>query len=150
MPPRGAERFLEWFVRDELCEEVLGDLEEKFYQVYDEKGYRKARLNYWYQVFNYLRPFAIRRKKPSYSNNYAMFKNYYTVAWRNLFKYKMYSFIKIGGFAIGIAACLLIAIYIKDEMSYDKQVANIDRTYRLINTYSEHENIENGPLFRLR
>ena len=147
-PPRRAERFLEWFVRDELCEEVLGDLEEKFFQVLEEKSLAKARRNYWFQVFNYLRPFAIRRTKPSYSNNYAMFKNYYTVAWRNLFKYKMYSFIKIGGFALGIAACLLISIYIKDEMSYDKAVANSDRTFRLINTYSEHGNVERWPAFQ--
>ena len=38
-------------------------------------------------------------------------------------KQKMYAAIKIGGFALSIAACLLIALYIKDELSYDKNWA---------------------------
>ncbi|MCB0853743.1 MAG: ABC transporter permease [Bacteroidetes bacterium] len=146
-PPRRAEKLLEWFIRDELAEEVLGDLEEKFYAVLEEKSAFRAKMNYWYQVFNYLRPFAIRRKKPSYSNQYAMFRNYSTVAWRNLLKHKMYSFIKIGGFALGIAACLLISLYIRDELSYDKQYADSDRIFRMINTETGDENIQKWTAF---
>ena len=52
-----------------------------------------------------------------------MFKNYFKIAVRHLKKQKMYSAIKIGGFALSIAACLLIALYIKDELSYDKKWA---------------------------
>jgi len=44
----------------------------------------------------------------------------------------MYSVVKIGGFAFGIAACLLIALFIKDELSYDNQYPNADRIYRII------------------
>ena len=44
---------------------------------------------------------------------------------------KMYAAINIGGFAIGIAACLLIALYIKHELSYDTQNSNADRVYRI-------------------
>ena len=49
-----------------------------------------------------------------------MFKNYFKIAVRQLRHQKMYAAIKIGGFALSIAACLLIALYIKDELSYDK------------------------------
>ena len=42
----------------------------------------------------------------------------------------MYSAIKIGGFALSIAACLLIALYIKDELSYDKNCPDADRIYQ--------------------
>jgi len=45
-----------------------------------------------------------------------MFKNYFRIAARHLRKQKMYSAIKIGGFAMSIAACLLIALYIRDEL----------------------------------
>ena len=59
-PPRLAERLLLWFLKDELAEEVLGDLEEKFYSTAEKNSVRKARRNYWFQVINYLRPFAFR------------------------------------------------------------------------------------------
>lgn len=62
-----------------------------------------------------------------------MFSNYLKLAWRHLVKQKMYSFVKIGGFAIGIAACLLIALFIKDELSYDRDIPFKDRTFRVVN-----------------
>src|SRR5438552_10335571 len=61
-----------------------------------------------------------------------MLNNYFKIAVRHLKKQKMYSAVKIGGFALSIAACLLIAMYIKDELSYDKNWANADRIYRVI------------------
>lgn len=65
-----------------------------------------------------------------------MFKNYFRIAMRQLLKQKMYSVIKIGGFALSIAACLLISLYIKDELSYDKNWANSDRIYRVTGEYN--------------
>jgi putative ABC transport system permease protein len=47
----------------------------------------------------------------------------------------MYSTIKIGGFALGIAVCLLIAFFIKDELGYDKQYPDVDRIYRIVGEY---------------
>lgn len=61
-----------------------------------------------------------------------MLKSYFKIAWRNLSKQKMYSSIKIGGFALGIAACLLIALYIRHELSYDLHYPKADRIYRTI------------------
>jgi putative ABC transport system permease protein len=65
-----------------------------------------------------------------------MFKNYLKIAVRQLLKQKMYSAIKIGGFALSIAACLLIALYIKDELSYDKNWTQADRIYRITGEYN--------------
>jgi putative ABC transport system permease protein len=56
----------------------------------------------------------------------------------------MYSVIKIGGFALSIAACLLIALYIKEELSFDKHWANADRIYRIIGEYKEDGKISKG------
>jgi putative ABC transport system permease protein len=67
-----------------------------------------------------------------------MFKNYFKIAWRNLTKQKMYSSIKIGGFALGIAACLLIALFIGDELSYDRNFPDGDRIYRVAIVYHTH------------
>ncbi|MFP4042244.1 MAG: ABC transporter permease [Bacteroidales bacterium] len=60
-----------------------------------------------------------------------MIKNYLKISWRNLKRDKSYSLINIFGLAIGIAACLMISLYIIDELSYDKFHDNSDRTYRL-------------------
>ena len=59
-PPRLAEWLLTFFKREDFEEEVLGDFEEKFYASSDGKTLNRAKLNYWFQVINYLRPFAIK------------------------------------------------------------------------------------------
>lgn len=61
-----------------------------------------------------------------------MFKNYIKIAWRNIKKDKLFTAIKIGGFAVGIAACLLIALFIKNELGYDTHYKNKDRLYRVV------------------
>ena len=77
-----------------------------------------------------------------------MFRNYFKIAWRSLSKQKMYSSIKIGGFALGIAACLLIALFIKDELSYDLHYPNGDRIYRVVGVYNDNGNIVKGVHFQ--
>ncbi len=147
MPPQFAQRFLLWFLRNDLAEEVLGDLEEKFYDQLEEKSSFRAKLNYWFQVFHYLRPFAIRKSKSIYLNHYAMFQSYFKIGWRNLSRQKMYSSIKIGGFAIGIAACLLIALFIHQELSYDRYFPNGDRIYRVFREATFNEYSGKGAFF---
>ena len=60
-----------------------------------------------------------------------MFKNYFKIAFRNLIRFKAYSLINIFGLAIGIAACILILLFVRDELSYDKFNKNADRIYRV-------------------
>ncbi len=60
-----------------------------------------------------------------------MFRNYLKIAFRNLLKYKAYSFINIFGLAVGITACIMILLYVNDEVSYDKYNTKAERTYRL-------------------
>ena len=49
-----------------------------------------------------------------------MFENYVRVAIRNLFNNRLYSIINIVGLAVGLAACILISLFVRDELSYDK------------------------------
>ncbi len=60
-----------------------------------------------------------------------MFRNYLTVGIRNLLRYKGYSSINVLGLAIGIACCILILLYVQDELSYDRYHEKHDRIYRL-------------------
>lgn len=60
-----------------------------------------------------------------------MLKNYFLIAWRNLRNNKAFSFINISGLAIGLATCLLILLYVKDELSYDRYNVKADRIYRV-------------------
>ena len=60
-----------------------------------------------------------------------MFKNYLKIAWRNLIKNKTFSIINIAGLAIGLACFILIAMFVMDEISYDKYNTKADRIYRV-------------------
>ena len=60
-----------------------------------------------------------------------MFKNYLKVAMRNLWKYKSFSIINITGLAVGLSCFLLIALYVMDELSYDRYNKNASRIYRI-------------------
>jgi len=61
-----------------------------------------------------------------------MIKNYFKIAWRNLRKNKVYSFINLLGLTIGMTCFILIAFYIQYEISHDKHFANSDRIYRIV------------------
>jgi putative ABC transport system permease protein len=61
-----------------------------------------------------------------------MLKNYFKTAWRNLWKNKVYTFINITGLAIGLASCMLIILYAKDEVSYDRFHANASNIYHVV------------------
>jgi len=61
-----------------------------------------------------------------------MIKNYFKIAFRNLAKHKVYSAINVAGLAAGIAACLLIFVVVKFELSYNTYQKNYNRIYRVV------------------
>lgn len=80
-----------------------------------------------------------------------MFKNYLKIAWRNMKKHRAYSFINITGLAIGMACCMLILLWVQDELSYDRFHENGENIYRIIQdiNFSDHSTswaINQGPL----
>jgi len=60
-----------------------------------------------------------------------MFKNYFNIAFRNIQRNKVYSFINITGLSLGLAAAMLIILYVKDEVSYDRFQKNVSNIYRI-------------------
>ena len=71
-----------------------------------------------------------------------MLSNYFKVALRNLFRSKIYSAINISGMAIGLAAFWLIALYVADELSFDRYHENASRIYRV----AHHARWEGGDM----
>jgi len=61
-----------------------------------------------------------------------MFRNYFKTTWRNLVRNKIYSLINIAGLSIGLACAMLIILYVKDEVSYDRFHANAGNIYRIV------------------
>jgi putative ABC transport system permease protein len=129
-PPRLAQKLLKFFLREELAEEVQGDLDEKFHADLKNKAVRKAKLSYWHQTIHYLRPFAIKKINSYRMNNY-LFNNYVKISTRNIFKHKMISLINVFSLAIGLAACVAIYLFVADEKSFDDFHTQKENIYRL-------------------
>ncbi|HLF36120.1 MAG TPA: permease prefix domain 2-containing transporter, partial [Cyclobacteriaceae bacterium] len=146
IPPKYAQRFLRWFIRDEITEEVQGDLEENFYLTLKNKSLYRANLNYWFQVLNYLRPFAIRKSTTIYFNHSAMFQSYFKIGWRNILRNKGYSAINIGGLALGMAVAMLIGLWVLDELSFNKYHRNYGSIARLYRRESSRGEIYVNPV----
>jgi len=74
-----------------------------------------------------------------------MLKNYFKIAWRNLTKNKISSFINIGGLAVGMAVAMLIALWIYDELSFNKYHKNYSRIARVMRQETWKGKTSTGP-----
>ncbi|ELR70265.1 putative ABC transporter permease [Fulvivirga imtechensis AK7] len=144
IPPRLAERLLLWFLRNDLAEEVSGDLEERFYKTAAKKSLSKAKLNYWYQVFHYLRPFAIKKYR-SNSNPFIMYQHNFKLTYRNFIKYKTSFFINLIGLTTGLSSALLIFLWVSDELAMDKLHEKDEQLYQVFLTHEENSSLRTGP-----
>lgn len=133
-PPRWALWWLRLYCKPGLLEIIEGDVYELFYKRIEKEGLSKARRRFGWDVMRFFRLKYIKGLEDINSlNNIAMFKNYFKVSIRSLLKHKFYSFINITGLALGLAACLLISMYISNELSYDNFHKDADRIYRMAN-----------------
>lgn len=71
-----------------------------------------------------------------------MFKNYFKIAFRNLTRNKVYSFINIAGLTIGLTCAMLILLYVKDEVSFDRFQANGPHLYRVVQQSEDHGELQ--------
>ncbi|SDK02084.1 putative ABC transport system permease protein [Catalinimonas alkaloidigena] len=139
LPPRGADRLLERFCAPDLREEVLGDLHELYGTWEVRYGRRKARQRYWWHVLKFLRPSALKRRRPIPNQSstslplmFDMIRNYLLVAFRHLQRRKGFTLLNVLGLALGLAAFLLILEYVAFEWSANRFHANRDRLYRVL------------------
>ncbi len=142
IPPRLARKFLHAFLRPDIAEDVAGDLEEKYHKTLISRSEAYANLTYWYQVFAYMRPFAIRRIKIRHSNPYPMYKNYFLTAVRGMIKNKLHSFINIAGLSVGMAVAIIIGLGKKDELSFEKNFDNYEVAAQVIQNVTNNGEVE--------
>jgi len=126
-PPKIAGWVLKHTARYEENFAFFGDFDEEFQEIARARGSFFARLWYWRQCVRSLPVFI----KDFFFWRFIMLKNYLKIAFRSLKKHKGYSFINISGLAIGMAVCMLIMIWILNELSYDRFHEKADRICRV-------------------
>jgi ABC-type lipoprotein release transport system permease subunit len=71
-----------------------------------------------------------------------MIKSYFKIAWRNLAKSKMHSFINIAGLSIGMTVAILIGLWIYDEVSFNKNFKNHDRIAQVVQNVTNNGEVQ--------
>ncbi len=146
-PPSIGEKILKTFLPKGESESVAGDYEELYTEIAQSQGKTKANAWYWAQI-----------AKSIWAGitvhiwwSLTMFKSYLTVALRHLKRHKTFSFINISGLAIGMACCVLILLWINDEVRYDRFHEQNKNIYRVLNdlNYGPYSQIINGTAYPL-
>jgi len=135
-PPRWAERFLSWYCRPSLLEDLQGDLHEYFERNLKSKGVARARLIYIIDVLKFFRLYTVR--KPKFLDlliQWIMLSSYIKTSGRNILRNKLFSSINIAGLAVSISVGLLMIGMLYDSLSYDRFHEKHDRIYRVISSY---------------
>jgi len=127
-PPKLFLSFFRWYCHPKLVSHIEGDLMEVYNERLKSLGKRKADRKFIIDVLLLFRP-GIIKPVEGYKNvnNYAMFKSYFKIGWRNLVKNKGYSLINIGGLATGMSVAIFIGMWVYDELSFNRNFKNYDR-----------------------
>ena len=131
LPPHLAVRFLRWFCKPELVEDVEGDLSE-LYDLRRSSKQSNVALKYWLDVLLLIRPDII--KNIELKNRLIhtdMVKNYLKIALRNALRYKGFTVINLLGLIIGITVSSIIFLWVNDEVSVDKFHSDGDQIYQV-------------------
>ena len=143
-PPSWSTRLLSWFMKEEYYEDIQGDLEEEYKLLLNHKGLGKAKRWYSWQIIKLFRPSMAKKVKAqdSIKKETTMFRNYLKIGLRNLWKYKSGTVINMIGLSTGIAAFTLIALFVRDELSYDKHFEEAEKIYRVtVKNYNRSGNL---------
>ncbi|MBX2822441.1 MAG: ABC transporter permease [Rhodothermaceae bacterium] len=126
-PPRISEWTLGWLLKDDW-HTPLGDFEEYYNSLCNEKGTLYAK--WWYRL-QVLALIPGRMYEKGYWS-VIMLLSYAKVAFRSILRQKGYAFINVTGLAIGLAVFILMAIFVRHEVSYDRFHQKADRIYRIV------------------
>lgn len=127
--------------REEYLEKA-GDLEEAYPQMVTRIGPVQARIWFWFQVLKMMPIFIC----STICWRFMMFRNYLKTALRVMQRSKGFTLINVFGLAIGMACVIIIALYIHDELKYDRHHANAHRICRLESDGAYGGPIGQGPL----
>jgi putative ABC transport system permease protein len=132
-PPKLAKFLLKILSSREKDGAYLGDIEELFCDRTECRGLWQSRRWYWWEAFKSIPGFI----KESIRWRIAVLGNYIKITFRNMKRYKGYTFINIVGLAVGMACTIFIFIWVQDELSFDRFHENADRIYRIVFSTSD-------------
>jgi hypothetical protein len=138
-PPKWARRFLAWYCKPHLLEDIEGDLYEMFRERVAAEGERAARRQYAWDVVRCLRPHTVRRAKPDvyHPTRHRYAQKRLVISLRNLWRNRLYTALNVTGLAIGISACLVIYLIVHFELSFDTFHPDRERIYRVYTRLKE-------------
>jgi putative ABC transport system permease protein len=147
-PPKLARALFEWYCGHAQVEDLVGDLDEKYYLYLERNSAFLAKLKYCRDVVSLLFSYGIHKRKReastgSYStSNFSldMLQNYIKVAVRNLYQHKYFSTLNVFGLAVGMSVSLLLISLVSYIKTYDNFHVNSDNIYTIVTT--RHEGIE--------
>ncbi len=125
LPPASASKLFKFIANGSDYDCAIGDLVETYEYIAETQGLKKANRWFWMEVVKSLPGFI---KKRTYRRT-AMIRNYFKIAFRNIGRNRLFAIINIFGLAVGMASFILITLWIRDELSYDKFHANKDNLY---------------------
>src|SRR5688572_4041652 len=143
-PPKWAQRFLRWYCRPELAEDLEGDLNEYFERNLKIKSVRRSKFIYILDVLKFCRPYTIRR--PDFLDlliQWIMIISYLKLSTRIILRNKLFSSINILGLGVSMSVGLLLIGFLSDMNSYDKFHNNHDNIYRVVSKYKYLDQEEN-------
>lgn len=129
-PPKLPEKILRRICRDEIFDEIIGDLHEYYQEQRSNTKKWQADLSYWYHTLQFLRPFVFKKNRNQTSSY--MLHIHFKTAWRSILKSKQFSVLNIANLSIGIACFLFIFIYVANELNYDSYHHDADSIKRVV------------------
>ena len=127
-PPRIASFLLKRLILPEIRSSAMADLSDQYGWISQNRSRTLAVVWYWAQVFQLI---------PGYLRNLIywkviMFINNFKLSLRNIKKHKIYTLINVSGLAVGLACCMLLLLWVQDELSYDRFHEHGRHIYRVI------------------
>ena len=135
-PPRKALNLLLGCMNLEERENFAEYVDSVYGELLASKGQRSARIWFWSQFIRSFPGLIVK----SIEGDIVMLRNYLKIAIRNFTKHKSFSFINISGLAIGMACCMLILLWVQDELNYERFNENIDEIYCIVNFNANNPN----------
>ncbi|MGD8540351.1 MAG: ABC transporter permease, partial [Candidatus Aminicenantes bacterium] len=130
-PPRLTEKLLKRVFPDNGSYTTIGDLEEVYHSIAEEKSSRKARLWYRTQAFKSILSYAKNQSLWSI----VMFKNYLVFTSRLIRRDKFHYFLNFLGLSVGIACSIVILMFLRNELTYDQYHEKANRIFRISSNY---------------
>lgn len=141
-PPRWSLRLLKSFLKKDYLEEIEGDMEEVFEENLEKHSVKKARRLYNREVIKLLRPNLIRAIGGNHQLNYiGMLQHNLLITLRGFARHKTSFLINLIGLSTGLAASLLIFLWVSDERSVDTFHEKSDQLYWVMNNFQMNDDI---------